>query len=250
MSKYKLIALDMDGTVLNDNQVISAENALWINKAREAGVIVMFSTGRGFNKAIDFAEELQLDSPMITVNGSEIWEKPYELLDRTLLDHKWVTKLYELTKRYPEAWFWAYTTEYIYNKENWSLLDRPFDQYDWLKFGYYVDDISMINKIRTEIEQWNHLEISNSSPFNIELNPNQVSKASALRKLCAHMGIEMEEVIAVGDSLNDIKAIQQCGLGVAMGNAQNEVKAAADYVTLTNNKDGVAHLIKRFIFNI
>jgi len=250
MSKYKLIALDMDGTVLDDHSVISEENVHWINKAREAGVTVMFSTGRGFNKAIDYAEQLKLDSPIITVNGSEIWEKPYQLLDRTLLDHRWINKLYELAQRYSDAWFWAYTTDEIYNKENWQHIFEQYDQHEWLKFGYYVEDIEMITALRLEVEQWGELEISNSSPYNIEINPYNTSKATALKKLCDHMEIQMEQVIAVGDSLNDIKAIQQCGLGVAMGNAQEEVKQVADYITASNNDHGVAEVIRKFIFNM
>ena len=250
MNQYKLIALDMDGTVLNDENVISEENVYWINKARAAGVTVMFSTGRGFNKAIDYVEQLQLDSPIITVNGSEIWEKPYQLLDRTLLDHLWVEKLYGLAKRYSEAWIWAYTTDEIYNKENWDELQGQYDQHEWLKFGYYVEDIEMITAIRTEIEHWGQLEISNSSPYNVEINPFNISKATALHKLCNHMGIKMEQVITMGDSLNDIKAIQQCGLGVAMENAQDEVKSVADYITSSNNDDGVAAVIRKFVFNM
>lgn len=249
MSKYKLLALDMDGTVLNDQLAISDENVHWINKARESGIIVMFSTGRGIGKAIDYVDQLGLDAPLITVNGSEIWSKPYELLQRTLLDHSLVQKMYELYKKHPEVWFWAYTTENIYNKENWATITKPLDQYDWLKFGYYVEDLELINSIRAEIEAWGQLEISNSSPYNIELNAYGVSKASALEKLCQHLNIEMCEVIAMGDSLNDIKAIMQCGLGVAMGNAQDEVKAVADYVTVNNNEHAVADVIKKYIIS-
>lgn len=246
---FKLLALDMDGTVLNDQLVISDENTWWLNRAREAGVTVMFSTGRGYDKMIDYANLLKLDSPIITVNGSEVWLKPGQLLHRTLLEADLVERLYHLAQKYKEAWFWAYSTEQIYNKENWSTLTQSIQEHQWLKFGYYMEDLHIINEIKQEIASWGLLEISNSSPYNIELNALDVSKASALSKLCKHIGLQMSEVIAIGDSLNDIKAIKECGLGVAMANAQEEVKAAADYVTLSNNEHGVAHVIKKFIFN-
>lgn len=246
---FKLLALDMDGTVLNDQLVISEENTRWLNRAIEAGVIVMFSTGRGYDKVIDYVNLLKLDSPMITVNGSEVWLNSEQLLYRTLLEAELVERLYHLAQKYKDVWFWAYSTDQIYNKENWSTLKTPIQEHQWLKFGYYMEDLHTINQIRQEIESWGLLEISNSSPYNIELNALGISKASALSKLCNHIGIQMSEVISIGDSLNDIKAIKESGLGVAMANAQDEVKAAADYVTLNNNEHGVAHVVKKFIFN-
>jgi len=248
MTTYKLLALDMDGTLLNDELHISDVNLKWIKKAIEQDVTVIFSTGRGFVNAVGYAEEIGLESPMITVNGGEIWAKPYVLLERKSLDSEWIGKLHGLTKQYPQTWFWAYTTDRIYNKDCWHELQGNASDHEWLKFGYYDEDIEVIQEIRQHIEGWKGLEISNSSIYNLEINPLGVSKASALENLCKHLGINMQEVISVGDSLNDIKAIQASGLGVAMENAQDEVKAAADAVTLSNNDHGVAEVIRRFIF--
>lgn len=247
MTKYKLLALDMDGTLLNEQSEISSENAEWIKRAMDAGVTVSFSTGRGFVSALPYAEQLNLDTPMITVNGGEIWTKPHVLYKRTELSSYYVQRLYELAKAYPEVWYWAYTTEAIYNKERWIDASASYDSYHWLKFGYYTEDRSALEMILAETQSWGALEISNSSPNNIELNPQGVSKASALRDLCEWMGIEMSQVVAAGDSLNDIAAIREAGLGVAMGNAQDAVKQAADVVTLTNDEHGVAEIIKRYV---
>ncbi|MFC6334771.1 Cof-type HAD-IIB family hydrolase [Paenibacillus septentrionalis] len=249
MTNFKLLALDMDGTLLNDELHISDVNLRWIRKAIEHGVTVIFSTGRGFMNAVDYANEIGLHSPMITVNGGEVWTKPYQLLERKTLDAKWVEKLHLLVSQYPETWFWAYTTERIYNKDSWNELKGQYAEHEWLKFGYYDEDIDIIQDIRRQIDSWNALEISNSSIYNLEINPLGVSKATALEKLCSYLEISMKEVIAVGDSLNDIKAIQAAGLGVAMHNAQDEVKAAADAVTYSNNEHGVAEVIRRYIFN-
>jgi Cof subfamily protein (haloacid dehalogenase superfamily) len=244
MSKYRLLALDLDGTLLNDHSEISELNVKWIQHAIDAGVTVCVSTGRGFVSALPFAEQLGLETPMITVNGGEIWAKPNVLHRRTLLDAGKIMKLHALAERYNDVWFWGYTTEDIYNKERWvgDTMAR-----DWLKFGYYTEDTDILGKIYSEIQTWDGLELSNSSPYNIEINAAGVSKATALMEVCRMRGYDMSEVVAVGDSLNDIAAIRDCGLGVAMGNAQEEVKAAADVTTGSNEESGVAQVIQNYI---
>ncbi|GGD75324.1 Cof-type HAD-IIB family hydrolase [Paenibacillus nasutitermitis] len=247
MEKIKLIALDMDGTLLNEMQEISSENQQWIHKALDAGITVCFATGRGFQSALPYAEQLKLDTPMITVNGGEIWRRPHVLHKRTLMPAATIRRLHELALQHKESWFWAYAVEGIFNKEQWI---EPADNYDskhWLKFGYFSEDAQMLARIYKEFSTWGGMEITNSSTTNWELNPEGVTKASALRELCSVLGIEMSQVAAMGDSLNDIAMIREAGLGVAMGNAQEVVKEAADAVTVTNNEHAVAHLIRDFV---
>jgi len=244
MKQYRLLALDLDGTLLNDRSEVSETNAEWIRHAVEAGVLVCASTGRGFQGALPIVEKLGLDSPMITVNGGEIWNKPHELHRRTTLDAGKVIRLHEVAANHPDVWFWAYSTEGLFNKEMWT--DEPASK-EWLKFGYYTEDVAQLKDILTEISAWDGLEITNSSPFNIEVNPQGVSKATGLMELCRLKGFEMSEVVSVGDSLNDIAAIRASGLGVAMGNAQDEVKLAANAITGTNQEDGVAQVIRQYV---
>ncbi|TJY39810.1 HAD family phosphatase [Cohnella pontilimi] len=244
MSQYRLLALDLDGTLLNDRQEISEMNAEWVRRAREAGIAVCISTGRGFPSAVPFAEQLRLDGPLITVNGGEIWRSPHELYRRTLLPADMIIRLHDLALR-QDVWFWAYTTERIYNKDGW--IEEDAERSSWLKFGYYTEDHGVLEQILGEIREWGGLEITNSSPFNIEINPAGVSKAAAIEEVCRMIGCDISEAVAVGDSLNDIAAIRACGLGVAMGNAQEEVKTAADVVTGTNLEDGVAHMIRQYV---
>jgi HAD superfamily hydrolase (TIGR01484 family) len=247
MGDYKLLALDMDGTLLTDEQTISDENAEWIRRAMEAGITVCFSTGRGFMGALPFAEQLGLDTPMITVNGSEIWSKPHVLYRRTLMNAFEIKRMHALAVQHAEPWYWGYSVEGVFNKEKWIGPGDDYDGYHWLKFGYHTENDAIRGEIRREIESWGSLEITNSSPWNLELNPLGVNKASALRELCGVLGIKMSQAAAVGDSLNDIEAIRQAGLGVAMGNAQPAVKEAADAVTLSNNEHGVAHVIREML---
>jgi HAD superfamily hydrolase (TIGR01484 family) len=243
MGKYRLLALDLDGTLLNDRSEISELNVKWVKHAIDAGVTVCVSTGRGFASALPYAEQLSSDAPMITVNGGEIWTKPHSLHRHTLMDAETIMKLHALAEKY-DVWFWAYTTEDIYNKERWvgDTIARK-----WLKFGYYSEDVTLLSAILKVIQTWDGLELSNSSPYNIEINPAGVSKATALMEVCRMRGFDMSEVVAVGDSLNDIAAIRASGLGVAMGNAQDEVKAAANVITGSNQESGVAQVIENYV---
>ncbi|GEM_PF-4167994 len=93
------------------------------------------------------------------------------------------------------------------------------------------------------------LQITNSSLDNLEINPAGITKASGIEQVCKLLGITMEQVIAVGDSLNDIAAIEAVGLGVAMGNAQDAVKEAADVVVAGNNEDGIVQVIREYMLD-
>lgn len=243
MNKYALLALDMDGTLLNDEHSVSKATAQAIQAARNNGVTVILSTGRAFKNAVKYAEELDLTGPHITVNGSEIWKDRNELYVRHLLDQDKIRKMYELSQKY-DTWFWAYSTNQLYNRHNW---DADIDAEQWLKFGYDTEDDEIRGHILTELRMMGGLELTNSSPHNIEINPEGINKASGLRTVCKMLGYEMSQVVAVGDSLNDIAAIQAAGLGIAMGNAQEKVKLAADAVVATNNNDGIAEAIHRFL---
>ncbi|SEU19895.1 Cof-type HAD-IIB family hydrolase [Paenibacillus sp. NFR01] len=242
-AKYRLLALDMDGTLLNDEQLITPKTVEWIRKAVDAGVHVCFSTGRALRSAMPYAEQLGLETPMITVNGSEVWRAPHELYRRSLMDPQLIKRLYTLAQEYG-VWHWAYSTEMVHNRTNW---DGNVEGREWLKFGYSSEDAEIRHKLLMELQNMGGLEITNSTPINLEINPLGINKASGIREVCGLLGVKMSEVIAVGDSLNDIAAITEAGLGVAMGNAQDAVKEAADAVTASNNEDGIAEVIQKYI---
>jgi HAD superfamily hydrolase (TIGR01484 family) len=243
MGLYKLIALDMDGTVLSEKQKISAENKKWIERAKDAGITVIFSTGRERRSALPYAEELDLQTPMVTVNGSEVWKNPNELLSRHLMDAVWVEKMHQMAVDY-DIWFWATAAEEIFNRDNWQ---PDLETKHWLKFGYFSENDEKRQEIQRTIAAWDVMEITNSHPHNIECNPKGVNKASGIQEVCSLLGIRMSEVVAIGDSLNDAAMIRSAGLGVAMGNAQDEVKGLADLITTTNDEDGVAKVISEYV---
>ncbi len=243
IAKYRLLALDMDGTLLNDEQQITPETEKWIKKAVEAGVHVCLSTGRAFRSALPYAEQLGLQTPMVTVNGSEVWRAPHELYRRSLMDPVLVTQMYEIAQHY-DIWFWAYSLDEVHKRDNW---DGNVEGREWLKFGYQTEDDDIRHKLLLQLQDMGGLEITNSSPYNLEINPQGVNKAAGIREVCRLLGINMSQVVAVGDSLNDLSVIQQAGLGVAMGNAQKTVKQEADVVVASNNEDGIAEVIQKYI---
>ncbi|AIQ43224.1 Cof-type HAD-IIB family hydrolase [Paenibacillus sp. FSL R5-0912] len=244
--KYKLLALDMDGTVLNRNHEISAENRKWIHRAIEQGISVMFATGREVQSIAPYVEKLGLRSPLVAVNGSEVWRAPGSLLVRHTLEDNWVQELYALALE-SNCRYWAYTVNEVFTAQNWpGQILRPEDD-PWLKFGMHSDDPACLQQIHRILDATGRYELTNSSPRNIEINPLGINKASGIREVCRLLGIGMEEVAACGDSLNDLKMLRSVGLGIAMGNAQEAVKQAAKAVTGTNEEDGVAQAIRNYL---
>ncbi|GIP31213.1 HAD family hydrolase [Paenibacillus sp. J2TS4] len=246
MSRYKLIALDMDGTLLDQQQSVSQENRRWIANAREAGVMVMLATGRNLPSVMPYVQQLELDGPLVTVNGSDVWLRPGELLQRTLLRHEAVTELVRLA-RHCGVKFWGHAVEGTFRKDRWPDHEEPFQ---WFSFAVHSENKEHLDWIRGESSRIGAFEISNSHPCNLEFNPPGIHKASGVGQVCEMLGIGMDEVIAAGDSNNDLALIRAAGLGIAMGNAQEEVKRAADTVAPANTEDGVAALIQRYVFGM
>lgn len=241
----RLIALDIDGTILNDKGEISGANRQAIAEARNKGVDVVLSTGRSILTCSSIAESLQLDSYLVTLNGSEVWDGTGNLVERNVLEVSCIQKMWELTKKYRTR-FWAVTTEKVWREE----FPADIFSHQWLKFGFDIEDDVVRKKVIEELSQSHQLEISNSSPTNIEVNTAGVNKARGLVNVCNRLGITMDEVMAIGDSLNDLAMIQQAGCGIAMGNAQATVKEVADWVTGTNGEDGVARAIWHWVLQV
>lgn len=238
----KLIALDMDGTLLNSEGAVSDFTREKISQALANGVQVVLSTGRWLGSCYSYAESLHLSSYLITCNGGEIWTIDKELKERHLLDPERVHMMWEFAVDL-DVNIWMISTDQVW----YGTRPDDFSSHEWLKFGCDSNDNDKLDMIVKEFSHYDDLELTNSLPMNIEVNPKGVSKASALQSVCREIGITMENVMAAGDSLNDIKMIQESGIGVAMGNAQEAIKNVADYVTTTNNQNGVGKAIEKFV---
>lgn len=242
--EIKLIALDMDGTLLNDKHEVSEENRKAIRDAEKKGVKVVLSTGRSLKTARDYVISLELSSYLVTVNGSEIWGPDGQIVERNPVDTEHIKWMYDLSKQF-KARFWAISSENNWNNQ----MPEDLLSQQWLKFGFHIEDNEIRAKVLKELEAKGLFEISNSSLVNIEVNALGINKAKGLQKVCSLLGISMENVMAVGDSLNDIAMITEAGLGIAMGNAQDVVKEAADDVTGSNTENGVAEAIKKWVLS-
>ncbi|GGM30265.1 5-amino-6-(5-phospho-D-ribitylamino)uracil phosphatase YcsE [Paraliobacillus quinghaiensis] len=237
----RMIALDMDGTVLDTEMNISKKNEQAIKRAIDQGVEVVFATGRHCVTCTPYAEALGVNY-MITVNGGEIWTTDGELIARQSLAQTAVKKYKEIYDKYT-PWTWLVSPEKVWRNE----IPENFDDQEWLKFGIDTTDDAIRAAILEELSSETTIELSNSSLTNIEINAMGINKAQSIEKICERIGINMDQVMAVGDSLNDIKMIQHAGLGVAMGNAQEEVKKVADWVAPHHTEDGVSEAIEYWV---
>lgn len=240
MNDWRLLALDMDGTLLSSDGTVSMENRKWIYLARDAGIDVTLATGRLMRGLVpDVAQDLQVTAPIVTANGGQVAMPAGEILSRHALTPADVAWMHGLAVQHG-VHFWAAAVEDNYGPDTFpdELLDKT-----WLKFGMAAQDADVIQEIWAIIERTGKYELTNSDPKNVEVNPRGVTKASGLQTACDRLGIGANQVIAIGDSLNDVPMLRWAGLGIAMGNAQPVVKAAAQRLTATNDENGVAKAI-------
>lgn len=243
MNRFKLIALDMDGTLLDEQLKISPANRKAIAQAQQKGIHVVLSTGRFIGSTCEYARSLGLTSYLVTSNGVEIWNPSGELMERHPLPSELVVWMHELA-RSNGAYYWASTSDGVWHRENFP---DHISEYEWLKFGFDTADDHIRETIWHALQATGKLEVSNSSPTNIEVNVKGVNKATGLETVCRKLNITMDDILAIGDSLNDLAMIRAAGCGIAMGNAQKRVKDEADWVTGTNAEDGVAQAIQHWV---
>lgn len=237
----QLVALDIDGTLIKEDMTIHSKHIEAINKLRQKGIKVVLSTGRSLPACKKYAEQLNLKDLIITGNGSEVWQLPDQVLHRVPLNPARVETMWALRKKY-ETYHWAATTEAVWKMEMPDMIQN----HTWLKFGFDTSDDEAREAIIKELSVYDDLEITNSSMTNIEVNAKGVNKASALKIVSQKTGIPLSNMMAMGDSLNDVSMIKACGTGIAMGNAQEITKMAADFITLSNEEAGVSHALEHF----
>lgn len=266
--KYKLLAIDMDGTLLNSNNEVSSRTRLALEKAKSKGVYVVLSTGRILKSAISYARILELKNPIIACNGAVVVDENEKIIHKRPIEMELVEKIAKIAMErkiyyhfYDETKFYSYikVDEILkfYSEGNgyFNIDIHIFDSISELKdkntniykFLFVDNDKNKLNSFRKELESLGNVSISSSWNNNLEAMGLNVSKGTALEELCKKLNIDPKEVIAIGDSENDISMIRFAGLGVAMGNGNDDVKKNADYITDTNDNDGVAKVIEKFI---
>ena len=268
--KYKMIALDLDGTLTNSKKEVSPRTRDLIIEIQKQGVIVALATGRPVQGAAPISKELQLDvygGYILSFNGGIIKNcRTGEIIFQKNMPDELVPKLAEASYRYQipiltykgDCIVTEDTTDYYVrleadiNKLPVEALENFAEQVNYpipkclmVAAGWQLEEI--MPKMQEEFGD--KVNIFRSEPFFMEITPLGVDKAQGLARLLEHTGVKREELICCGDGYNDLTMIKFAGLGVAMENAQKEVKEIADVITLTNDDDGVAYIIEKYMKN-
>jgi hypothetical protein len=276
MPRPRLLALDLDGTLMQPGGTISARSAEAVTAARDAGVEVVICTGRRFRTTAWVLEALGLDGPVVVHNGvltksgatgetlaahyltAELFEHALGLLRRVAPPIVYVDRYHQgldMVVEPPETAH-AYQATYLADYEDvHEVVPRLDDQaHDDVVMMSLMADHDALAPLREGLEHelhddahTNFLQNKSYEGYILEVTSRRASKWMALAELAAGLGIEREEIVAIGDDRNDASMIAGAGLGIAMGNAVDEVKAVADETTAANDAEGVALAIERFV---
>ncbi|MFC4808650.1 Cof-type HAD-IIB family hydrolase [Paenibacillus sp. GCM10023250] len=243
---YRCIALDIDGTLLNERGEVSRATRDALHQASERGYLVILASGRPVDQLLPVMKELELSTPMVCANGAQNWLAPGRLLSERQLEASWVRRLRKAAEEHGVL-HWGHAREGSY----YSNAGLPFPEPEeaaWFSFAVESPDQEVMARIRTIVHEWrDQVEVSRANPHQCEINARDVSKASGVAELAWQCGIPMEQVIAAGDGMNDAAMIQAAGLGIAMGNAEDELKRLAKRVGPTNAEDGAALIVHRYL---
>jgi len=266
MTKYRLIAMDLDDTLLTDELTVSAKTRDAMARALAQGVKLTIATGRMFASAKQTAEQVGLNVPIITYQGSLI----RNLLDEQVLYERAVPadaarKLYDFTReRGLHLQTFIHDKLYAFNEgpklfayaKQSNIPYQVVSNFDDLPEGSHtkliiIDEPEKLDALMPVLRPLlgDEVHMTKSKANFLEFIHPEGTKGHALRFLAAYFGIPMEETIAMGDAWNDREMIEAAGLGVAMANGVPALREIADYVTLSNNEDGVAHVLEKFVLN-
>lgn len=272
MSKYKLIAFDMDGTLLNSEKKISENTLQAIQKAIQAGKEVILSTGRCLPELIDYLDELPGIRYLDGISGAFLYDlKEDKLIASSMISEEIVTELIKIAKR-KDIMFHLLTQESHvqanhsnnmarYHMEAYQdMYDRVAIKHDDLerfyqdhpfpvaKFNMYHLSIQDREDTKTALAKLNlPIVWVEADTTSLEVSIRGTNKGAGLLKLCEYLHIQPEEVIAVGDSDNDLDILKVAGLAVAMGNSKKGVKDIADVIVADCDHDGCAEAIEKYL---
>lgn len=266
--KYKLLAVDCDGTLLRDDLTVSKRTIDAVNNYKNAGGRVILATGRMFKAAKEIIENLGISGESIFYQGSAIFDigtgKPLLIKH---LDFNHIVKLLKEAEKRNEIIQLYDDNDNCYIKEEnpYSDVYGKVCKIDFIVTGENLSDyivkrkikpIKLVimneeDKLKSNLEYYNkkygkNFIINNSSKNIMEIVDINGGKGNAVKWYADKYGIKKEEIIAVGDSGNDIQLMDYCGLKVAVDNAEDKLKEICDVVTKSNNEDGVALIIEKY----
>ncbi|MCM3163585.1 Cof-type HAD-IIB family hydrolase [Metabacillus litoralis] len=285
-----LIAIDLDGTLLNSKNEISPENIQAIKEAQNAGIEIVIATGRAHFDVQAIFKDTDIKTWIIAANGATIFDPEGNLYHHQPIDP---TTAYKVLHSLEQDGFYyeVFSSSCIYTPNNGrKLLQIEIDriksanpdvsihhleealskQFSQTGFTFIDSYKNIIEEADTPVynilafsffeeklkEGWSKygqiegLTIVSSANHNFELEHQNASKGIALELLSEKLGIALEHTAAIGDSMNDLSMLSRAGVGIAMGNAKNSIKEVADLVTVTNDENGVAHFIQSVLNNV
>ncbi|NLB19758.1 MAG: HAD family phosphatase [Clostridium sp.] len=274
MTKIKLICIDVDGTLYNDEKEIPKENIQAIQEATKKGILIAITTGRMYNYGNLYGKMLGVPTITIASNGAFV---KYE---DEVINHQFMENgdVYEVQKIIDDQGLFAHYNTWnalickgeLGNGNGYVAANKQLGESQKIEIvavedvaslhqefrnreGQYLKvivlsegNLEALQSIRNQFKNHPRLQAVSSSTVNIELFPKAVNKAVGIQALIERLGITKEEVMAIGDEENDLPMIKFAGIGVAMGNATAEVKTASNHITATNNEAGVAKAIQKF----
>lgn len=268
---YEILVLDIDGTLTNSNKEISEVTKNAIMKIQERGHHVVLASGRPTPGILPVAKELKLEDFqgfILSFNGAKVINcKTQEVIFQDIIQKEYLTSIYEAAVEegvgiisYDDTSIITASKIDQYIEKESKINHMPIKVVE--DFVSYID--FPINKCLltgepdylAQVEQrmqkrfGDKLSVYRSEPFFLEIMPPQIDKAKSLERLLEHLQMSKEQMISCGDGYNDLTMIQYAGKGVAMANAQKEIKEAADYITRSNDEDGVAHVIDKFMLAV
>lgn len=268
-----MIALDIDGTTLNSNKELTERTRKALNNASEQGVHIVFSTGRSYNSLSEAIKSLNGISYVITSNGAHInefstgkaiyndyvypsnIEKVLSLKEKynmgievfidgqAYIDNDTYQDIKENGCEYRNAEYVLWSRKPVFDLSELMLENREKVE----NVNFCFENEAKYNLACEEIFSIENATITSSFRNSLELGGANTSKRTALIELMRRLNVNREQLMCVGDAPNDIQMIELAGIGVAMGNAWDEVKGKADFVTATNDEDGVAIAIEKYV---
>lgn len=240
--KIKMIVLDLDGTLVDHGGKEPSDRLIHtVKQANAMGIEIVIATGRHKNTSHEIAKRLSVDY-IVTLNGGEIWSTSGELIHRQALSMVDFEKIVQQIDVY-NSHYWLVSDKGIYQRD----VPEDYTTHQWIKFGFDIKDDHIRKEAIHFFEKIKTLEIASSSTTNIELNCAGTHKRQAIETLLETREFGLDAVMAIGDSMNDLKLIEACGMGVAMGNASERVKEKADLITDDFIADGAALVIERLM---
>ncbi|WP_066187220.1 MULTISPECIES: Cof-type HAD-IIB family hydrolase [Gracilibacillus] len=282
----RLIATDLDGTLLNEFHEISEANKEAIMEAKKRGIEVMVATGRSYSAAKKPLENAGLTCPILCLNGAKVYLENGDVFSSAPMTKKTCTQIQAICETHG-IYFEAFTNQGGFAKDREAFIEVMVDigatafphlnkkeiramatnrfqeeeitiiddftalfnqkEMEVYKILAFSLDNDILREVQHHFADGQQVAVTSSGESNLEFNHPLAQKGIALASYTEKQGIDMSEVMTIGDNYNDLSMLKMAGRGVAMGNAAPDIKAACDYVTVSNKENGVASAIKTML---